>query len=223
MSSVRELLNAALYLSISDREFSPAEHSGSQINASINRLNEILEAYKDQVPYLNTETLTSLEDIDVASISYLQYVLGDVLQPMLQITQQEFSRLNLVVGLKSIPAYFFHDKANEKIEVYPNPMTTSDEFIMGYLPNIHFTNLDEALPSAITGFYKLFLEYELARGLCDIYNVVWTPQKEESRRRYYSQLLDLNQRKLTAPKKGEISPHRDTVPWLAYLGGLYPK
>ncbi len=225
MSTVRELLNNALYLSVADREFSPISKSGAQINAALGRLNEVLEAYKSQVPYLDTKQLNglnALNNVDFSEINYMQYVLGSVLCPMREVTQETFSKLNLVIGLTSIPDCFFHDKANNKISIYPNAMSESDSFIVGYLPNLAVTNLDDSLPSAITGFYRLFLEYEVAQGLCDIYNVTWSEQKEVSRIKYYTKLVEQNQRQLSPPLKGSISGRRSNVPWMAYLGGIRP-
>ncbi len=225
MATTRTLLNNALYLSIADREFSAAEPSGSQINAALDRLIEILDIYKDQVPYwstLETSNISDLDDVNMAHINYMQYVLGTVLYPMQALNQEMFSRINLIVNLRSIPSWYFHDKQNNKISVYPNPETTSDKFIIGFIPTINVTNLDEELPSSVTNFYRLFLEYEVARGLCDIYSVPWIEQKERSRGSYYKKLLDNAQRAPSAPRKPMIGGRRQTVPWLSYLSGNFP-
>lgn len=225
MATVRTLLNNALYLSVADREFFDVQESGSYINAALNILNELVDSYRHYVPFWFTEELegtSTLTDVNMASINFMQYVLGTVFTDMVGVSQQVFSRKKRIENLRSIPFYYFHDKQNNKIDIYPAAQQTSDKFIIGYIPTVSLSNLDLELPTSIPPFYQLFLEYETASVLCDNYTITWSDKKETSRRKYQQQLLMNSNKEIDPPRKRVLRGDRTNVPWEAYLAGNFP-
>jgi hypothetical protein len=224
-ATVRTLLENALYLSVADREFSPVEPDGSQINVALNRLVDALDTFRDQVPYYDERIINGeaeLLNINASAINFVDYLLGNVIYNMEGLTQIEFSRVAVITDLRAIPSYYWLDEANNALRVYPLPQTTSDIFIIGFKPILTVTTLDESLPTGLTPFMKLFLEYEIAKGMCDIYTVPWSQQKEVSRMSYYNKLLQNSQNMISEPDKPNLRNQGVPVPWLAYLSGNTP-
>ena len=220
-TTVRTTLENALYLSIADREYSPVEPTGSKINVALDIFIDLLDIYKDQVPFLSTKTLNSveeLENINAAYINALDYVLGDVLYPMMQMNQQEYSRVATLLNFKSLPYWFWHNKQENKIEIFPPGQAGTNKFIMGYQPLLSVTSLDEPIPSTIPNFMRVFLEYETARLICERYNVTWSTLKEETRQRYEEKMLENSQWTPGRPARECIAQtRRYPFPWLYYL------
>lgn len=229
MATVRTLLNNALYLSsMADAQFSDVEENGTLINMALNRLQSVSDSYRDLVPYLLEKTLVgedSLLNIGAATIDNLRYIIGssNVTYPMTQVSQENFARRERITDLKSIPEVYWHDKANDLIRIYPLRISSGDRFLMGYLPILSASRLDEELPEGITAAMQLFLEYEIAQGLCDLFEVSWTPQKEASRVKYLARLKLNKQTAIGRPAKIYLKgPGTLPVPYLAYISGNTP-
>lgn len=223
--SVRDLVEKGMYLSISDREFSPIEPDGSKINAALDIFQRLIDQYRQQIPFFTEKTLNGedeLLNVDAAYVNAMDYILGNVVYNMTRLTQEEFSRVALVIGLRSIPSWFWHDQANNSIRVYPLPQSSSDKFIIGYRPSQSYTNMDEKISSSITPFMQQFLIYELAQNLCNEFNVTWTPSKESMRVRAYKMLLSNSELRPSTPNKPQLKSSGMPTPWLAYLSGNTP-
>lgn len=222
---LRDLLNDALYLSVADEEFSPVETDGSQINRASRIFDLVISQYQEQIPY-NTEKVlngeSELQGIGAASINTMDYLLGNVVINMRPVTQDEYSNIALVVGLRSTPYWYWHDKANDAIRVYPLPSDPSNKFVIGYRPLISETRLDDELPSSITLFMQQFLIYKIASNLCAHYNIPWSQLKQAQLTDAYQQMLENSQLKPTRPQKPQLKGSRYPVPWLAYLSGNTP-
>ncbi len=229
MATVRTLLNNALYLSsMADAQFSDVEENGKLINMALNRFQEVIDSYRDLVPYLLEKTLTgedSLLNIGAANIDNLRYIIGssNTTYYMTPVSQATFARREIITNLKSIPNIYWHDKANDLIRVYPQRISSSDSFLMGFLPILTASSLDAELSSGITAAMRLFLEYEIAQGLCDLFEVVWTPQKEASRVKYLQRVKLNKQSAIGRPSKIYLKgPGGLPVPYLAYANGNAP-
>lgn len=223
--TVQDLLEDALYLSKSDREFSPVEPGGSDINTALQQFILLLDAYRLQVPYWTEKFLndeSELENINASKINYVNYLLGTTVQPLRRFNQQEFSEFATVLDLRGVPQGFWFDEANNKIQVYPLPESASRRFQIGFTPLIVVSSLQQKLPSSLTLFSQLFLQYELAANLCAIYNIPWSPLKETFRKQYYSKLIMNANQRLTQPLKTPWGTRQHTVPWLAYISGNTP-
>lgn len=223
--TIRSLLEDALYLSIADREFSPVEPDGSQINAALNLFVDIIDVYRDQIPFWTEKEINNeseLENVGASKINFVEYLLGTVVYGLTALNQQEFSHVATVVGLRAIPSWYWFDEAADAIRVYPLPQTSNNKFIIGFTPLEMVENLDQVIPSSITNFMQLFLKYEVAKNLCNIYNVEWSVLKEKTRLDYWQKLLILSQNKITQPMKPRLKARRYPVPWLAYLSGNVP-
>lgn len=227
--TIRTTLENAMYLSISDREHSPVDPSGSRINVAFNSYMNLLDVYRNEVPFLETKTIngeSELLNIGATFVNSLVYFVsgsGNVTYPLTPVTQEAFERLSGVVDLRALPVYYWHDVANDLVKVYPLPQSTSDKFTMGFLPILTVSDLDKQLPSAITPFMQFFLEYELARVLCAQYNVPWTTLKETLRQDYLTKLMDNAQKAITPSAKERLMNTNATVPWMAYLSGNLPQ
>ena len=222
---LRDLLNEALYLSIADEEFSPIEPDGSQINVAAKQFNLVMSQYEQQIPY-NTEKVLNgedeLADVGAACINTMDYLLGNVVINMMPLNQDEFSSIALVVGLRSTPYWYWHDKANDRIRVYPLPSNSTNKFVIGYRPLITVSRLDDELPTAITGFMQKFLIYQIASDLCAKYKVKWDGLKQQTLTEAYQKMIENTQLKPSRPQKPSLRGARYPVPWLAYLSGNYP-
>ena len=224
-ATVRTLLENALYLSISDREFSPVEPGGSKINAALNTFIDLLDVWRDQVPFYSERDIegeSELANVDAADVNYVDYILGNVVYPLVRVSQLEFSRLDTIVGLRAIPYYYWHDKQENRINVYPLPQSSSDKFRIGITPLLSIESLDQPLPASIQPFMKLFLEYDLAMNLCNQFNQQWTPTKEATRMRYYQKLLENAENAVSYPDKPLLGKRGYPIPWLAYVSGNTP-
>lgn len=229
MSTVRTLLNGALYLSISDRVFSPVEPSGEEINAALGILIEILDVYHEQIPYIARKTLngeSELENINAAYVNSLIYVIGgsqgSTTYPIKKVSAEAFANYETVLNLRQLPGIFWHNRADNLIKVYPLPQSGSDTFIMTYLPTVSVNNLDLALDSAVTPTMQIFLKYEVAANLCNEFNVPWPAQKEKLRISYYNALVENADNDITPPIQKSLTRSRYPIPWLAYLSGNFP-
>lgn len=223
--TVRTLLEEALYLSVSDREFSPVDPDGSQINVALNILIRILDQYRDQIPF-NTEKILNGEaellNINATAINALDYILGNVTYPMYPLTQEEFSRIARIINLRAIPTWFWHDKANNAIRVYPLAQNVNDIFIVGFRPLNIISKFDELVPTSITSFMQEFLIYETAFKMCNYYNIKFDSMKMQAKTDAWNMLLQNAQTKISVPRKPHIKRPVTIVPWLAYLSGNTP-
>jgi hypothetical protein len=227
MATVRTLLNQSLYLSVADREFSPIEPGGSQINAAIEILNELVEKYRDNVPYWSTTTVSTYEElqaIEAANINYIKYLTGNVvISILIPMNQLEFSRYRNIVNLQTIPYAFWLDRLNNVINVYPLPGDSANStFELGYTPLFNLTNINEELPQSITRTFQGFLEYDLAFEMCNQYSVDWTEQKEAKRNDWKRKLMMNSQRSLDTAPKDRLNANQYPVPLLAYISGVLP-
>lgn len=224
---VRTILNRALYLSVADREFSPIEPDGDQINVAINLFIDILDQFGEQIPFNNEVTLngeTELQNVNAETINYVNYILspGNVTVPLQALTQLEFSRINRVLNLRAIPVYYWHDEGNNAIQVYPLPQKTTDQFIVGLRPIFEASRIDDVFLGNLTGGAVKFLIYQLASDLCDEYNIPWSAKKQASLDKAYQDMLDNSQYKPAQPFKPRLKDEAPPVPWLAYLSGNIP-
>jgi len=229
-TTLRSLLNRALYLSISDRVFSPVQPSGEEINAALDIFVQVLDTYRTQIPYISKKTLeneSELTNINAAYVNSLIYIInggsnGTTTYPIKKVTAEVFSNNETVLNLRQLPAIFWHNRDANLIEVYPLPQQSSDKFIMTYIPEVDINNLDLAIDSSVRPFMQLFLQYEIASQLCNEYSIAWSSQKEVSRQRYYNELLENADNDVSPAIKVRLSRRRYPVPWLAYLSGNLP-
>lgn len=223
--TVQDLLESALYLSKSDREFSPVEPDGSDINTALNQFILILDAYRYQVPYWTEKFLndeSELENINASKINYVNYLLGTTIQTLRELNQKEFSEFATVLDLRGVPEAFWFNEANNRLQVYPLPESASRRFQIGFTPLNMVSSLQQKLPSSLPLFAQLFLQYELAAVLCTIYNIPWSPLKETFRKQYYAKLIMNSQQKPTQPIKSRWGARQYGVPYLAYISGNTP-
>ena len=223
--TLRTLLEEALYLSIADREFLPIEPNGSQINVASDIFERLLSQYENQIPFYTEKVINGeaeLLNVNAQYVNAMDYLLGNVVYNMTPVTQEEFSRVALIVGLRAIPSWFWLDRANNAIRVYPLPQSTSDTFVIGYRPLEGFSRLEEQLATSVTPFMQEFLIYALAHKLCDQYNIPWTPQKQATKQEAYRMLLNNSENRPSLPVKTRLKADPLPVPWLAYLSGNTP-
>lgn len=226
MSTVRTLLNKSLFLSISDREFSPIDPSGSQINAAIDTLQHVLDQYRYYITYWSTRKIEGpdgLLDFGAAQVNYVQYLLGTTAYLLIEMNQGEFARVNQIIDLKSIPKYFWHDKQNNLIETWPQASVDNENgFQIGFTPFFDATNINEEISSSITSAFISFLQYEVASQLCDQYSKDWSPKKENSLKKARIIVLNNKDNSISASRKPLLQTRSPAVPWLAYISGLKP-
>ena len=224
-NTVRTLLEDGLYLSVADREYSPVEPDGSQINQALNSFIQIFDAFRQQIPFWDFKTLNGeaeLVNVQASIINDLRYQVGNTTYPIKQVTQMEFAEFETVIGLRGLPEIFWFNKTTQTILVYPLADISTRKFIMGFLPLITISNLDQPLPASIPSFFQGFLKYQLASELCDYYTVPWSAKKEASRLFYYEKLLQISQRKPSLPLLRRLKKTLYPIPYLAYLSGNLP-
>ena len=223
--TVQSLLESALYLSKADREFSPVEPNGSDINTALDEFILLLDAYRNQIPYWTEKFLENeneLLNINASKVNWVNYLLGTTIQSLRQLTQKAFSEFETVLGLRGVPRAFYFDQANNLIKVYPLPESASRRFQIGFTPLVQVSSVQQTLPTSLTLFAQRFLQYELAMTLCSIFNIPWSTTKDNIRKESYAKLLMNSEQQITQPIKGRWGRRQYTVPWLAYISGNTP-
>ena len=153
MADVRSVLQMSLILAnLSDPEFDPPPDDGGQMTTASNIFLQVLDQYRDQVPYWQEKTLNNegeLVNIGASSINYIQYVLNNITYELTQVTQLRFSQEEVVLGLRALPEIFWFDKNADTVRVYPLPDISTRQFRIGFKPIIDASQFSQALPQGI--------------------------------------------------------------------------
>lgn len=225
-ASVSALLTNALYLAgVADTEFSPVEPDGSQINVAFNYFKQILDSYRDEVPFWDEKFLEGedeLKNIGASAINFVEYLIDSTFFGLTACTQREFSEVESILNLRAIPEWYWFDEGNQELRVYPLPDQAGRRFLIGFKPLPESISLNQALPNSIKPFMQLFLQYEVASVLTDHYKLPWTQKQEINRQKYERKLHDNSQNAPSAPRHRSLKAPTYPVPYLAYISGNTP-
>ena len=195
MTTVKQLIEEALLLSICDERLSPP--SGQQHKRSLSILNTMLQDRRDLIPYPVMESFTNYDDIqsglDFYEILFLTYKLGTTHYHPKQLTASEFNNKVYLDNLRSIPTYFWFDELNKGVKLFPEPTDNYTIELTGY-KNVSTLNESDNVPTSLPSFSLRYLELELARRICLAFNQSekFTPEKKDELMQAENRLLDLS-------------------------------
>lgn len=225
MATIQTLLNNALYKSTNDRQYDPIQVGGGRINVALNLLIGLFDEYRNEVPFTQEEifsTYAELTSTAFNSVVHVDYTLGDVKYPLVQRDLTRFNEESVVLNLKSIPQIYYFNELTKTISVYPEPQDNTNDFIVHGYKDLGAIVLTTTIPANMPRFMQDFLEYELARRLCDEYGVEWTQQKEQTLQKLYRRLMDSKDIDLTPDADRQfVRPSSGNAPWpqFYYLSG----
>lgn len=225
-ASVSALLTNALSLAgLADTEFSPVEPSGSQINVALNYFTQILDTYRDEVPFWDEKFLEGedeLKNIGASAINFVEYLIDSTFFGLKACTQKEFADVESILNLRAIPEWYWFDEGNQELRVYPLPDQSGRRFLIGFRPLPEAISLKEALPKSVKPFMQLFLQYEVASVLTDHYKLPWTQKQDQKRLEYLQKLHDNTENAPSVPRHRSLKAPTYPVPSLAYISGNTP-
>lgn len=223
MSTVRGLIEDALYMSLFDRQSDDIDLESAPVSSAVKKLNEIIDQYRNYLPYTTVvkfDNIAALDAIEALEVSTIQYFLGDVGYMLLKDNQASFSRHAAVANLKTVPSRFWFDKYNNKIHIYPSPSANNNEYFeVGYVPKISVANLNNSLPENIPPFAEVFFKYELAQVISLETETKWSAGKEQKRQEARTILMQNGSRNLDKPELasfGNAQNGKGAFPWFYY-------
>ena len=208
-----------------DPLYDPVEQQDSLLSRAGELLQDITDVYRQQIPFWDTGSANNeseLENLDIADINFVHYLIGKVRRYLQPLGQAAFERVSGVIDLRAIPTYCYFDQRNRRIRVYPLPPVGDANFIYGFKPLNVLTELDRSIPASMPRFMLAFLRYQIALELCNEYNVPWIPQKETTRQNYYNMLLQNSENLPSQAIKTMLKRSSRPAPYLAYISGNTP-
>ena len=224
MATVLNIVQAAMYLSTNDREFFKVDNSGQRQQVALDIYKAVVDEYRINLPFYQEKKLdTSADLIGVGAygVVFVDYILGNT---RIRLERKDFSLYKYytsVIGLKAVPQWWYYDHINDTIEVYPIASDPNNSFFVGIKGALTPVNIQSDLPTNFTLTMQRFVKYEVARQMCDEYNIEWTPQKEDTRIRLLDNLITYAEFNVDHIPLPSIGGEKDLpVPWLARIGGL---
>lgn len=224
MATVFNLLQGAMYLSTNDREFFTVDESGQRIQVALDIYKAVVDEHRVHLPFYEEKTINNsseLVGVGAYGVVFVDYVLGNT---RIRLERKDFSLYKYytsVIGLKSVPQWWYYDHTNDTIEVYPEASDTNNSFRVGIKAALTPQNIQSELPANFTLTMRRFVRYEVAKQLCDEFNIEWTPQKESTRMQLLDSLITYGEANVDHVALPSIGGERDLpVPWLARIGGL---
>lgn len=210
MTTVGELIEKSLYLSLKDRYFNnlptdPTDRDNILIGY-LTDLNKVLKAIGKKNPAFSRVKVSS-NDLKVDTDLNMSYV--DLKEnPFLTLFRVEFlysgdtfsitlTRLGMndffsnsdLRTLYTFPAFYNYNTFSGKLYIYPKPSVAGNINIFGKKDIANedgsaFSSLEDVFPDYISDTFLLYLEYFFGKFLCSQYNAPWQAQKEEMLRSY---------------------------------------
>jgi hypothetical protein len=197
-----ELINNAWYLSgIVSRDLETS--SGSQAADGLRLLNQVLanKGFSGRIiPFYETQTFNAVigqETYFIANLvdlEVLTYVDNNLRYPMTFLNRDDYKGNSRVNDVKSLPSRYFIERApgGANISMYYVPDKAYQFEITGKFAFAMITDVNNDIPASIETNYGEYLEYELAKRMCLLYDVEWSAQKEAHRARLYRQILEMS-------------------------------
>lgn len=184
VANVQKIITSAIFKSLQDREHQPEINAGYQ-DTALDFMNNILDEWRDKIPYKNAITFTTVESLlntTFVEIDAIQYVISTNIPFWLQEKSlSEFLQLQNVIDLKSFPAIYYFDQLSQSVDIFPLPSNTDYKFIVqGRIAQIELDIFDE-IPANMPRFMQDALIFELAYRLSIEYGRIWSDKKEERR------------------------------------------
>lgn len=197
------LVTNAYYLSLYDRKLQPSV-DGGDVNYGLEILNELLDEWRDYIPYSFNYTFETADDLlntSFVQIDNVNFVINNVTYPLERVDQTRFTELNTVINLSTIPSIYYFDLSTQSIRVYPIPPVNSTySFIVWGRQALGGLGLISELPPNMPTFMANAVKYELAYRLAGESGVMWNEQKENTRQMTFNQLKSKRQIDLTKPR-----------------------
>lgn len=193
--TARKIIHAA-YRMLGIKKFGETV-SGEEAIAALDLFNELLESFSQSgmlIPYLEQITFTMTPNKGVYTISkntdadiinrqiarldYASFTIDDVTYPCNILSKNEFYKNLRVTDLASLPYNVLLQKATYHSELIFYPLPDRD-YTCTVNAKLAFDDveLDDRLDE-IPDVYRRFMRYALARELCEVYGVEWSPKNE---------------------------------------------
>jgi hypothetical protein len=223
---VQQILTNAIYDSLQDRKFEKIV-DGGYLLAALNHLNNILDEWKDLIPYASSATFTNVENLEnttFVEVDSVAFVINRSSNILTSRTLSEFREIQDVIGLVGYPESYYFDQLNQTLEVYPKPSTFPYQFIVdGRISVVDLGQFDD-VPARLTRFMQTALTYEIAFRLSADYGAEWDGKKESLRTGTFQSLR--NKKSIDLRPKSEsvfgLPNTRNTAPfptWYYMSGG----
>jgi len=187
---VQQILTNAIYESLQDRKFQPIV-DGGYLLVSLNHLNNILDEWKDLIPYATSITFTdvvNLRNTLFTEVDSVSFVINRSTTILNERTLREFREIQDVIDLKGFPESFYFDQQLQTLEIYPEPSTFPYQFIIdGRIALADLGQFDD-VPINMPRFMQSALMYEIAFRLAATYGVEWDGKKETLRTFLFDQM-----------------------------------
>lgn len=229
MATVRSLLNSAVYLStLRDRQFNRIEQNGGDyICVALELFNEILNEQRYNIPFVQEITFTSynsLQNTKFVDVVQLYYTIGNVKYPVKRVGLNEYNRKSVVVGLRTLPLFFWFDKLTQSVKVYPLPLEPDiDKFIVYAFTELKSDSLDIELPTNMPGFMATYIKYELARRIAEDSNLPFSDDKKETLETLLVKVETFKSRDISQEDRAVMNNNntsgKGTFPFFWYISG----
>jgi hypothetical protein len=194
---VKSLVDQAIFLSVQDAEFQP-DIEQTYASFAVNEINNLLDEWRDQIPYSNEITFTNVSNLNSTTFSEVdtvQYVIissgtNNAAFYLRPVQESLFKQQQQIIGLKSFPTIYYFDQLIQKINVYPAPTQNDYNFIVrGRVLNVDLGLFDD-IPANLPRFMTNAIIYEVAFRLAARFGNVWSDSKENTRQGLLNGLLN---------------------------------
>lgn len=202
---VQQILTNAIYGSLQDRKFQKIV-DGGYLLAALNHCNDILDEWRDLVPYASSATFTdvvNLRNTRFTEVDSVSFVINRSTSILTSRSLREFREIQDVVDLKGYPESYYFDQENQTLEIYPEPSTFPYEFIVDGRIQVADLGQFDDVPVNMPRFMQTALTHEIAFRLCADYGVEWDGKRETLRTTSIQQLKN--------KKSIDLSPKSNSV------------
>jgi len=163
---------------------------------ALDELNKLLDSWRDKIPFdtkIEFNSASDLEQTKFVSISSINYIYGQSISyPLRAVSLSEFSALNNVLNIISIPSIYYFDLLTQNIEIYPRTFNDSGRFIVnGRLSQINL-GLEDKIPANMPLFMQDAVVWELAFRIAAEYNLSWSELKIKAYQNAIDRLDSMN-------------------------------
>lgn len=212
--NVQALVANAIYRSLQDKQQQPTLNAGYK-EWAIFELNNILDLWKDFIPFSQVFTFNSVDELTTTSfvsVSNVNYIYPTNLSvPLELVTLTRFEEIKIITNLNSPPQVYYFDELTQTVLVYPNPNQPGYRFkVWGRIAQQPLEEFDP-LPDNMPRFMIDAVTWELAGRLAAFYNVPWNEGKERQRQMAVDILFSKRDLDMSEPRS-IVFPNPNSTP-----------
>jgi hypothetical protein len=209
-----ELINNALYKAdIVGRSLETA--SGTEVEDGRRELNKLLANKSisgSRLPYVAHTSFTAVVGQEVTFVAglidldVLTFNIDNVRFPMKRDSQRRYFATGRVDDIKSLPFHYFSERVAGGTNIYLY-FVPADNYPINITGKFSFTlinDVNEDLPTDIELFYQDYLELALAKRMCGLYNMAFSPYLEQELTVVEYEMLELSKRDFSIRKSSML-------------------